>query len=77
MSTAALDLGVPVPTLAVAVDERLLSARREVRTRDSQLYGTPIRLPSGDRRAIWSRLVPARLTMALPRRFVTSWAAGH
>jgi 6-phosphogluconate dehydrogenase len=41
-TAAALDLGVPVPTITAAVDARLVSALKEERVRASRLYQPPM-----------------------------------
>jgi 6-phosphogluconate dehydrogenase len=45
---AALDLGVAVPTIAAAVDARVLSAARELRVRAESAFGGPRSLSIGD-----------------------------
>lgn len=40
-TTAALDLGVPIPTITAAVDARLLSARKAERVAAEKAYGRP------------------------------------
>jgi 6-phosphogluconate dehydrogenase len=49
-SAAALDLGVPVPTITAAVDARLLSSMTEQRQRASGLYRPPVIGFAADRR---------------------------
>jgi 6-phosphogluconate dehydrogenase len=49
-ATTALELGVPVPSIAAAVDARVLSSRREERVAASRrLEGPAARLPGHDR----------------------------
>ena len=70
-TTAALDLGVPIPTITAAVDARIVSAMKETRLRAAKTYPAPIRpLASG------KRAVVERLRAALYASKICSYAQG-
>ncbi|MBI4055471.1 MAG: NADP-dependent phosphogluconate dehydrogenase [Elusimicrobia bacterium] len=69
---AALDLGVPIPTIAAAVDARVLSGMKEERvSAESKIPGTSRRAFSGDKKA-WMAL----LQQALLASKICSYAQG-
>ncbi|MFN8545775.1 MAG: NADP-dependent phosphogluconate dehydrogenase [Candidatus Binatia bacterium] len=54
-TTAALDLGVPIPTITAAVDARILSAMADVRGRAAKAYRGPA-VPRAARRTLLGQL---------------------
>jgi len=51
-ATTALELGVPAPSIAAAVDARVVSSRREERRRGSEILAGPAPGGAGDREAL-------------------------
>lgn len=66
-SQSALDLGIPVPTITAAVDARVLSSFKELRTRAASLIAAPSAVPAADagellsalRRAVYLGMIAA------------------
>lgn len=51
-SEAALDLGVPIPTMTAAVDARILSSRKEVRMQAAKAYKSSLPARKSNKKAI-------------------------
>ena len=68
---AALDLGVPIPTITAAVDARIVSSQKALRIRAAKAYGKPVRPSRSGRKA-----AVARIRSALYASKICSYAQG-
>ncbi|MGH7819918.1 MAG: NADP-dependent phosphogluconate dehydrogenase, partial [Candidatus Binatia bacterium] len=68
---AALDLGVSIPTMTAAVDARIVSSMKDVRTRTARAYRGPVRPTRSGRKALI-----ARIRAALYASKICSYAQG-
>lgn len=68
-SQNAMDLGIPVPTIDMAVSMRQISAIKDIRQRAEELYGLKATRPAAE-------LIPADLEAALYFAFIVTYAQG-